>query len=274
MIQTEKMINDNNVVYGVHAVLAALTDTPTLIEKVYVKEGLASRDMPTIYNTCKSNRIPITMIPNDYKMNDIAGTVNHQGLVAMIRDFEYLEIDEIIKLIDKNKKENIPNLIIIMDEIEDPHNVGAIIRTAVAVDAVGIIVPKHRQAPIGGAVYKSSVGLVAQIPIARVSNIGVVIEKLKQNHVWVGSLAMNKDIIQKDVHTKSDIHNKNNLWNMDIKGDMAIIIGNESKGVSKHNIANSDFVISIPMNEKVESLNASVSAAIAMYEWRRQNLHL
>ena len=83
MIQTEKMINDNNVVYGVHAVLAALTDTPTLIEKVYVKEGLASRDMPTIYNTCKSNRIPITMIPNDYKMNDI-NEINEYRILNII----------------------------------------------------------------------------------------------------------------------------------------------------------------------------------------------
>ena len=261
------MKSESNTVYGLHAVMAAITDTPKLVEKIYVRDGLSSRDMPTIYNICKSNRVPITMIPNDYKMNDIAGVSSHQGLIAIMRDFEYVDIDEMLKQASHTdaitEKENInkPRLFIIMDEIEDTHNVGAIVRTAVAVGATAIIVPKHRQAPISGAVYKSSSGLVTQIPIARVSNIGVAVEKLKQNHVWVGALVMSEEI-------KNDLYKKSNLWDIDLKGDIAIIIGNEGKGVSKHNIDNSDFTISIPMDTKAESLNASVAAAIAMYEWK------
>lgn len=251
---------DNNIIYGVHAVLAALKDSPTLIEKVYIREGLANKDMPIVYNTCKSNRIPISIIPTDHKMTDIAGPVNHQGLIAIMRDFNYMDIADMLNTIQVNRNNNKKNLIVIMDEIEDPHNVGAIIRTAVAVGATGIIVPKHRQAPISGAVYKASTGLVTSIPITRISNIGTAIEKLKANNVWVAALNMSS------LDTKSK-----SLWETDMSGDIAIIVGNEGKGVGKHNASNSDLIMYIPMDSKVESLNASVSAAICMYEWKRQN---
>ena len=109
--------------------------------------------------------------------------------------------------------------------------------------------------------------MVNHIPIARVANLGVAIDKLKDAHVWVAALAMS---LSEQVFT--NINNKNStLWSLDIKGDLAIIIGNEGEGVHKHNIENSDYTLSIPMDDKLESLNASVSAAIAMYEWKRQN---
>ena len=250
-----------NVIYGTHAVLAALHDTAKLVEKVYVRDSLSSKDMPAVYELCKSHRIPVTTIPDNYKMTELAGTSAHQGLVAIMRDFEYLEIDDMIKLIEQNRKEGSPSLIVIMDEIEDPHNVGAIVRTAVAVGATGVIVPKHRQAPMSGAVHKASAGLVNQIPIARVSNIGVAIEKLKKSHVWVGALGVS-------VSTAGE---RSELWSLDLSGDLAIVIGNEGKGVQVQHVKDSDFTISIPMSERVESLNASVSGAIVMYEWKRQN---
>ena len=250
-----------NVIYGTHAVISALHDTAKLVEKVYVRDSLSSKDMPTVYELCKSHRIPVTTIPDNYKMTELAGTSAHQGLVAIMRDFEYIEIDDMIKLIEQNRKENKPSLIVIMDEIEDPHNVGAIIRTAVAVGAAGVIVPKHRQAPMSGAVHKASAGLLNQIPIARVSNIGVAIEKLKKSHVWVGALGVS-------ISTAGE---RSELWSLDLSGDLAIIIGNEGKGVQSQHVKDSDFTISIPMSERVESLNASVSGAIVMYEWKRQN---
>ena len=259
-----------NVIYGTHAVLSALHDTAKLVEKVYVRDSLSSKDMPAVYELCKSHRIPVTTIPDNYKMTELAGTSAHQGLVAIMRDFEYIEIDDMIQLIEQNRKEsshglngkeNNHNLIVIMDEIEDPHNVGAIVRTAVAVGAAGVIVPKHRQAPMSGAVHKASAGLINQIPIARVSNIGVAIEKLKKSHVWVGALGVS-------ISTAGE---RSELWSLDLSGDLAIIIGNEGKGVQSQHVKDSDFTISIPMSERVESLNASVSGAIVMYEWKRQN---
>ncbi len=266
IVEVKEKVNEN-IVYGSHAVLSTLKTNSKLVEKVYVRDGLANRDMPTVYDICKDNRIPITTMPNDFKMTELAGTSSHQGLVAIIRDFEYTDIDEMLalNLIGGSS----PRLFIILDEIEDPHNVGAIIRTAVAVGATGIIVPKHRQAPISGAVYKASTGLVSQIPIARVSNISVVIEKLKKSHIWVGALGMQSSPLTPP-HNEKGI-TQNTFWNLDLSGDLAIIVGNEGKGVQTQHIKDSDMIISIPMDVKVESLNASVAAAIAMYEWRRQN---
>lgn len=269
--QNTKIVNDtktintskvDNIVYGMHAVMGALDERPELVEKLYIRDGLNSPNLTIIYNACKANKIPVSSVPNDYKLDQMIGSkVNHQGLVAMTRDFQYLEIDDLLKLNNKDEAK----LIIIMDEIEDPHNVGAIIRTAVAVGATGVIVPKHRQAPISGAVYKTSAGTVNKISIARVSNIGVAIEKLKKQGYWVAALGM-------DTSARDNINIKNkSLWESDLKGNLAIIVGNEGQGVHKHNMDNSDMVISIPMDNKVESLNASVSGAIAMYEWKRQN---
>ncbi len=271
-----------NIVYGMHAVMGALDERPELVEKLYIRDGLNSPNLAAIYNACKANKIPVSNVPNDYKLDQMIGIkVNHQGLVAMTRDFQYLEIDVLLKLNNKDEAK----LIIIMDEIEDPHNVGALIRTAVAVGATGVIVPKHRQAPISGAVYKTSAGTLNKISIARVSNIGVAIEKLKKQGYWVSALGMDtsvgKDINIKNLEnadreennkkiTKDSVINKS-LWESDLKGNLAIIVGNEGDGVHKHNMDNSDMVISIPMDNQVESLNASVSGAIAMYEWKRQN---
>ena len=254
------MKDESNIVYGLHAVMSELLERPDQVEKLYVREGLSAPQLSQMYAICKANRIPISIVPNDNKLSDIAGSkVNHQGIIALIRDFKYVELDSLFvsdSTPPPEKKGRVEvNLIIVMDEIEDTHNVGAIIRSAVAVGARAIIIPKHRQAAINGAVYKTSAGTVNKIDIVRVSNIGVAIERLKKEGYWVGALAATPSV----------------FWNLDLKGNIAIIVGNEGKGVSKHNIENSDFIISIPMNNKVESLNASVSAAIAMYEWKRQN---
>ncbi len=264
ILNTHAQENNMNVVYGTHSVLSVLRDTPKLIEKIYVRDGLANKDLPIIYDLCKTHKIPVSNIPDSYKMTELAGTSAHQGLVVIMRDFEYKDIDEMLT------PTSAPRLFIILDEIEDPHNVGAIVRSAVAVGATGIIVPKHRQAPINGSVYKASAGLVNQIPIARVSNIGVAIEKLKKSHVWVGALGMQASPTTSPPNEGGAT--QNTFWSLDLIGDLAIVVGNEANGIQAQHIKDSDFTISIPMSEKAESLNASVAAAIAMYEWKRQNM--
>lgn len=263
---------NDNIIYGMHPVEEALNTNPKIIEKIYIKTGLSNKDLPSLLTICRDNKIPVTEISGDDKMRDLAGTSYHQGLIAITRDFEYIEIEEVLKLIDNNRENNKPSLIIIMDELTDTQNVGAIIRTAVGVGATAVIVPKHRQAPITGATHKASAGMVSHIPIARVANLGVAIDKLKDSHVWVAALAMSLPLDLPYSRQKPDSLNKNDmLWSLDMKGDMAIIVGNEGEGVHKHNIENSDYVLSIPMESRLESLNASVSSAIVMYEWKRQN---
>ena len=260
-------ILSENIIYGIHPVEEALNNNPKIIEKIYVKSGLSNKDLPVLLAICKENKIPVTDISSDDKMRDLAGTAYHQGLIAITRDFEYIEMEDVIKLVEDNRKNNKPSLIIIMDELTDTQNVGAIIRTAVGVGAAAVIVPKHRQAPITGATYKASAGMVNHIPIVRVANLGVAIDKLKDAHVWVAALAMDTPPPLESGRGGE----ANSLWSLDMTGDMAIIVGNEGEGVHKHNIENSDYILSIPMDSKLESLNASVSAAIVMYEWRRQN---
>ncbi len=275
----ENLVENNNIIYGIHPVEEALNTNPRIIEKVYIKIGLSHKGLPALLAICKENKIPVTEVGGDDKMRDLVGTSYHQGLIAITRDFEYIEIDRVIEIVKDNRMNNKPNLIIIMDELTDTQNVGAIIRTAVGVDAVAVIVPKHRQAPITGVTYKASAGMVNHIPIARVANLGVAIDKLKDNHVWVAALAMNTTPskilpLVSNIISKEKLNTELNiafLWSLDMKGDMAIIVGNEGEGVHKHNIENSDYTLSIPMSSKLESLNASVSAALAMYEWRRQN---
>ncbi len=272
IITNNKIVNSSiaitdNIIYGIHPVTEALNINPKMVEKVYIKIGLSNKDLPALLAICKENKIPVTEISGEDKMRDLAGTSYHQGLIAITRDFEYIEIEDVLKMITENRKANKASLIIIMDELTDTQNVGAIIRTAVGVGATAVIVPKHRQAPITGATYKASAGMVNHIPIARVANLGVVINKLKDAHVWVAALAMDTPSpLERETGGEA-----NSLWSLDMVGDMAIVVGNEGEGVHKHNIENSDYIISIPMDSKLESLNASVSAAIAMYEWKRQN---
>lgn len=246
----------DNIIYGLNSIFETISDSQAVkrIEKLYIKDRLQEKELGKVFEIAKANRIPIMTITNPGKFDELAGgRVNHQGIMAIIRDFDYVELEDLIAT--DNQDDTASKLIIVMDEIEDTHNVGAIIRSAVAVGATGIIVPKHRQAAINGTVYKTSAGTVNKIKISRVSNIQASIEKLKKYGYWIASLDMQGE----------------NLYNSDLKGNMAIIIGNEGKGVSKILLENSDYRVFIPMNNQVESLNASVSAALAMYEWKRQN---
>ncbi len=181
----------------------------------------------------------------------LSGGASHQGVAAIGACGEYVEIDDILAV---SEKKGTKPFIIICDEIEDPHNLGAIIRTAETAGADGIIIPKRRSAGLNSTVFKTSAGAASYIPVARVSNLASAIDKLKEKGVWIyGTDASGSD------YTKNDF-----------TGSCAIVIGSEGFGISKLIQKKCDFMIKLPMMGKINSLNASVAAGIFMYEILRQ----
>lgn len=247
----DKDNTDSFFIWGYNSCDETLNTKPEKIEKIYLQEGKSFDNIVKIKNLAAKYKVQITNIPS-IKIKNMIGEVNHQGIVMLMRGFEYVELDTFLKDLNIN---NNP-CVVILDEIEDTHNVGAIIRSSVAAGVSAVIIPKHRGAPINGTVYKTSAGLIDKIPIIKVSNINSAIDKLKQKKFWIFGL---------------DGLNGKNMWEQDLKGPTCIIVGNEEIGIRAKTSEHCDFLLSIPMSKKAESLNASVSAALAIYEWKRQN---
>ena len=198
----------------------------------------------------KDNGVVVKNV-NDQKLRQMCGSAAHQGVIAVCACAEYSSVDDILEAAEK--KGHAP-FIIIFDEIEDPHNLGAIIRTAEAAGADGIIIPKRRSASLNQTVHKTSAGAASWIPVARVSNLASVIDDLKSRNIWIyGTDAEGTD------YTAADL-----------RGGIALIIGSEGFGMGKLIKDKCDFLLSLPMNGHVNSLNASVAAGIFMYEAVRQ----
>lgn len=254
-MQTEKSFN----IYGIHVIEEAIKNNLSKIEKVYFDEYLIKKANNTklldLYLNIKRLKISNTLTDRK-KIEIMAGKDNnHQGVVAIMRSFDYIDLDKFLQNI-KDKKNP---CIIILDNIEDTHNIGAIIRTAVAGQVSGVILHKHSGAPINATVYKTSAGMVEHIPIIKVNNINSTIEKLKDNKYikfWIYGLDMNSNT---------------NIWQADYNTPTAFVIGNEENGISQKTNEHCDMIVNIPMDKQTESLNASVSAGIVIYEWKRQN---
>lgn len=224
------------------------------IDTIYVNsEGGGS--LGQICRMAKELGIVIKQV-SDAKLSVMSGGASHQGVIATGACAEYVSIEDILAV---SIKKGTPAFIIICDEIEDPHNLGAIIRTAEAAGADGIIIPKRRSASLNSTVFKTSAGAASWLPVARVSNIVSAVETLKANGVWIyGTDAGGKD------YTSTDL-----------TGNTALIIGSEGFGISRLLKDKCDFLVSLPMNGKIASLNASVAAGIFIYETVRQRkLHL
>lgn len=197
----------------------------------------------------------IVIVEKDKKdMEKIANNKNHQGVIAFVPPFSYCEIEDILEYA-KEKKED--PFILILDGIEDPHNLGAIVRTAETAGVHGIIIPKRRSASVNSTVAKVSSGAVEYMKIARVTNITDAIDKLKKEGLWICG---------------TDINTDKYYYEQDLTGSLAIVIGNEGKGISEKVKKNCDFLVKIPMMGKVTSLNASVSTGIIIYEALKQRL--
>lgn len=221
------------------------------INKIFVSNGEKNGSINKILAMARERKVIVSEV-NKSKLEQMASSDNHQGVIAIVPPYEYCDIDDILECA---KSRNEDPFIIILDGIEDPHNLGAIIRTAETAGVHGIIIPKRRAAGVNSTVTKVAAGAVEHMNIARVNNINEAIRYLKENDVWVCG---------------TDIDTNKYHYNQDLTGSIAIVIGSEGFGMSKLVKENCDFLVKIPMKGKITSLNASVSAGIVVYEAVRQ----
>ena len=237
-------------VEGRNAVLELL-ESGRDINKILVAKGEKHGSIYKILTMAKERKVIITEVERN-KLNQIAQTPNHQGVIAIVPPFNYCDVEDILELA---KQKNEMPFILILDGIEDPHNLGSIIRTAETAGVHGIIIPKRRAASVNSTVSKVSAGAVEYMKIARVNNINETMRYLKEQGIWICGTDMNTEI----TYTKQDY-----------RMPLAIVIGSEGFGMSRLVKENCDFLVKIPMKGKITSLNASVSAGIIMYEVLRQ----
>ena len=223
------------------------------INKIFILEGERHGSINKIIAMAKERKIVLTMV-NKTKLNQMAQTENNQGVIAIVPPFDYCEVEDIL---ENAKKKGEKPFILILDGIEDPHNLGSIIRTAETAGVHGIIIPKRRSASVNSTVSKVSAGAVEHMKIARVNNINETIRYLKENDVWICG---------------TDMDAKKYYYQEDYTGPIAIVIGSEGFGMSRLVKENCDFLVKIPMKGKITSLNASVSAGIVIYEAVKQRM--
>ena len=245
----EKQINEGKI-EGKNAVMEALK-AGRAIDKVYIARGEADKALKFIASRARAAGAVISEVDRR-KLDFMSETHSHQGVIALAAVREYSTVEDILHIAEERGEKP---LIVICDEISDPHNLGAIIRTAESAGAHGVIIPKHRSAGITAIVEKTSAGAVEHMAVARVANLSAAIEKLKAAGVWVFGTAADADT---------------GLWQADLKGAAAIVIGSEGEGMNRLVAENCDFRVSIPMRGKVSSLNASAAAAVMLYEAVRQ----
>ena len=223
------------------------------INKIFVTKGERHGSINKIIAKARERKV-IVVEKDKKQMNEIAQTENYQGIIALVPPFEYCEIEDILEEA-KRKKED--PFVLILDSIEDPHNLGSIIRTAETAGVHGIIIPKRRAASVNSTVNKVSAGAVEYMKIARVTNITDAINKLKEEGLWICG---------------TDINTETYYYQQDLKGPIGVVIGNEGNGIGEKVKKNCDFLVKITMKGKVTSLNASVSAGIIIYEIVEQRL--
>ena len=237
-------------VEGRNAVLELL-ESDRDINKIFISDGEKHGSINKIIALAKEKKVLINEI-SKAKLKQMAQTENNQGVIAIVPPYNYCEVEDILE-VAKNKKEK--PFIVILDGIEDPHNLGSIIRTAETAGVHGIIIPKRRAATVNSTVAKVSAGAVEYMKVARVNNINDTINYLKENDIWICG---------------TDMNTNKYYYEEDFKGGIAIVIGSEGFGMSRLVKENCDFLVKIPMKGNITSLNASVSAGIVMYEVVKQ----
>ena len=237
-------------VEGRNAVLELL-ESGKDINKIFVAKGEKHGSINKIIAIAKERRI-IVVEKERKQLEEMAGTENFQGVIAIVPPFEYSEISEILETAKERQEDA---FVLVLDGIEDPHNLGSIIRTAETAGVHGIIIPKRRAVAVNSTVNKVSCGAAQHMKIARVTNISDTIEELKREGLWVCG---------------TDVSTDKYYYNQDLTGPLAIVIGNEGKGISDKVKKNCDFLVKIPMKGKIESLNAAVSTGIVVYEAVKQ----
>ncbi len=245
----EEKENDKDIIFGRNSVTEAIK-AQRPIDSIMVARGERSGSIPKILADAKTAGLPIKEVDRK-KLDFMCGHGNHQGIIAVGAVKEYSTIEDIFNTAQERGE---PPFIIVCDEIEDPHNLGAIIRTAEASGAHGVIVPKRRSASLSYTVSKTSAGAVEFMHVARVTNIPQTLEELKEKGLWIYCADMDGET----------------FYNANLKGAVALVIGSEGKGVGRLVKEKCDIVLSMPMKGKINSLNASVAAGILMYEISKQ----
>lgn len=240
-----KPIESTEFVYGHHASVESLKSTQE-INKVWLQTGLQDKIRNEITQLAKKKKLVIQQAPKS-KLDELTDGGNHQGVVLSVAAFEYASIDDLFEQADK--KGEAP-FFVILDGIEDPHNLGSILRTADAAGVHGIIIPKRRAVQLTATVAKTSTGAIEHVPVARVTNLVNIVEELKKRNVWVFGTDMAGDDYRR--------------W--DANGAVALIIGNEGRGISPLLKKKIDGMVTIPMVGHVQSLNASVAASLLIYQ--------
>ena len=248
--QEEKRFDDQ--IEGRNSVLELL-ESGKDINKIFVARGEKHGSINKILAIAKERKI-IVVEKDKKQMDEMAQEENYQGIIAIVPPFEYVEIEDILNTAKERQEDP---FVLILDGIEDPHNLGSIIRTAETAGVHGIIIPKRRAASVNSTVNKTSAGAVEHMKIARVTNISDTIEELKQAGLWICG---------------TDINAEKYYYNQDLTGPLGIVIGNEGKGISEKVKKNCDFNVKIPMKGKVTSLNAAVSSGIIVYEAVKQRI--
>ena len=241
---------NDGVIEGRNAVIEALR-AGVAIDKVYIARGETDAALGHIASSAREKGV-VVVDADRRKLDGMSRTHSHQGVIALAAVREYATVDDILAA--AREKGEAP-LIVVCDELSDPHNLGAVIRTAECAGAHGVVIPKRRSAGLTAVVAKTSAGAVSYLPVARVANLPSLLEDLKQQGVWIFGAAANGATA---------------LYDADLKGPAAIVIGSEGSGMSRLVSERCDFIVSIPMKGQINSLNASAAAAILLYEAVRQ----
>ena len=240
-----------NKIEGRNAVLEALRAGKP-IDKLYVLDGCPDGPVRTIIREAKKGDTIINYVKKE-RLDQLSETGHHQGVIAMAASYEYATVEDIL---EKAREKGEAPFIFVLDNIEDPHNLGAMIRTANLAGAHGVIIPKRRAVGLTPTVARTSAGAINYTPVAKVTNLKQTMEQLKKEGMWFVCADMDGTP----------------YYQMDLKGPMGLVIGNEGEGVSRLIKETCDFVASIPMKGDIDSLNASVAAGVLAYEIARQRL--
>lgn len=250
--RTEGKKLPEDVLIGRNAVIEALRSERG-INKILLAEGDREGSVKEILSLARERGIVVQSV-NRSKLEAVAGGLRHQGVLAYVSPVAYAELEDILKRAEEKEE---PPFLLLLDELEDPHNLGALLRTADAAGVHGILIPKRRSVPLNATVAKTSAGAVEYVPVARIGNISQTLRELKQRGMWVAG---------------ADMDGEQAYYEADLTGPLVLVVGSEGHGMSRLTREHCDFVVRMPMAGRINSLNASVAGSILMYEVMRQRL--
>ena len=236
---------------GRNAVLEAFR-SGKCVDKLFILDGCQDGPVRTIAREARKHDTIVKFVPKE-RLDSMSETGAHQGVIAQVAAYDYSTVEDILK---KAEEKGEPPCIILLDNIEDPHNLGAIIRTANLAGAHGVIIPKHRAVGLTATVAKTSAGALNYTPVAKVANLGQTIDELKEKGIWFVCADMDGEV----------------MYRQNLTGPIGLVIGNEGNGVSRLVKEKCDFTTAIPMNGDIDSLNASVAAGVLAFEIVRQRM--